>query len=92
MGVKFADAKKAARRRQHSADHVIDIAHDLSQRKLAQARQAAEDAIEVGDHTMRRTRRAAQSAHDWMEAKPHLAALAALAAGVVLGAILSPRR
>jgi ElaB/YqjD/DUF883 family membrane-anchored ribosome-binding protein len=35
---------------------------------------------------------AAKSAHDWMEAKPHLAALAALAAGIVIGAILSPRR
>ena len=35
---------------------------------------------------------AAKSAHEWMEEKPHLAALAALAAGVILGAILSPRR
>ena len=92
MDINFADAKKAIRRGQRSADHVIDIAHDVSQRKLAQARRAAEEAIDAGDYAVRQTSGAAQSAHDWLEAKPHLAALAALAAGVILGAILSPRR
>ena len=92
MDINFADAKKAIRRGQRSADHVIDIAHDVSQRKLAQARRAAEEAIDAGDYAVRQTSGAAQSAHNWLEAKPHLAALAALAAGVILGAILSPRR
>jgi ElaB/YqjD/DUF883 family membrane-anchored ribosome-binding protein len=92
MDINFADAKKAVRRGQRSANHVIDIAHDMSQRKLAQARSAAEDAIDAGDYAVRRTNTAAQSAHEWMEEKPHLAALAALAVGVILGAILSPRR
>ena len=92
MDINFADAKKAIRRGQRSADHVIDIAHDVSQRKLAQARRAAEEAIDAGDYAVRQTSGAAQSAHNWLEAKPHWAALAALAAGVILGAILSPRR
>lgn len=92
MDINFADAKKAVRRGQRSANHVIDIAHDVSQRKLAQARAAAEDAIDTGDYYARRTGKVAQSAHDWMEEKPHLAALAALALGVILGAILTPRR
>jgi ElaB/YqjD/DUF883 family membrane-anchored ribosome-binding protein len=61
-------------------------------RKLAQAREVADDVIDAGDHAARRTSYAARSAHEWMEEKPHLAALAALAAGVILGAILSPRR
>ena len=92
MDINFADAKKVVRRGHRSANHLIDVAHDASQRKLAQARHAADEAIDAGDHAARRTRRAAMSAHEWMEEKPHLAALAALAAGVILGAILSPRR
>jgi ElaB/YqjD/DUF883 family membrane-anchored ribosome-binding protein len=64
----------------------------MSQRGLAQARHAADDALDAGDYAARRTRYAAKSAHEWMEEKPHLAALAALAVGVVLGAILTPRR
>ena len=92
MDISFADAKQAVRRGQRSANHVIDVAHDLSQRKLAQARHMADEAIDAGDYASRRTRYAAKSAHEWMEEKPHLAALAALAAGVILGAILSPRR
>ena len=92
MTVNFDDAKKAVRRGQRSANHAIDVAHDLSQRKLAQARHAAEEALDAGDYAARRTSYAAKSAHEWMEEKPHLAALAALAAGVILGAILSPRR
>jgi len=92
MDINFAEARKAVRRGHKSADHLLDVAHDASQRKLAQARHAADEAIDAGDHAFRRTGRAARSAHDWMEEKPHLAALAALAAGVILGAILSPRR
>ena len=92
MDIDFADARKAVRRGHRSANHLIDVAHDLSQRKLAQARHAADHAIDAGDHAARRTGYAAKSAHEWMEEKPHLAALAALAAGVILGAILSPRR
>ncbi len=92
MDINFADAKKAVRRGHRSANHLIDVAHDASQRKLAQARHVADDAIDVGDYAARRTSHAAKSAHEWMEEKPHLAALAALAAGVILGAILSPRR
>ncbi len=92
MSIDFAEAKRAVHRGQRSANHAIDVAHDVSQRKLAQARHTADDVIDAGDHAVRRTSRAAQSAHEWMEAKPHLAALAALAAGIILGAILSPRR
>jgi ElaB/YqjD/DUF883 family membrane-anchored ribosome-binding protein len=92
MDINFADAKKAVRRGHRSANHLIDVAHDASQRKLTQARHVADDALDAGDYAARRTSYAAKSAHDWMEEKPHLAALAALAAGVILGAILSPRR
>jgi ElaB/YqjD/DUF883 family membrane-anchored ribosome-binding protein len=92
MDINFADAKKAVRRGHRSANHLIDVAHDVSQRKLAQARHVADDTIDAGDYAARRTSYAAKSAHEWMEEKPHLAALAALAAGVILGAILSPRR
>ena len=92
MDINFADARKAVRRGHKSANHLIDVAHDASQRKLAQARHVADDALDAGDYAFRRTSSAAKSAHDWMEEKPHLAALAALAAGVILGAILSPRR
>jgi ElaB/YqjD/DUF883 family membrane-anchored ribosome-binding protein len=92
MDIDFAEARKAVRRGHKSADHLIDRAHDVSQRKLAQARHAADEAVDAGDHAFRRTSHAARSAHDWLEEKPHLAALAALAAGVILGAILSPRR
>ena len=92
MSIDFAEAKRAVRRGQRSANHAIDVAHDVSQRKLSRARHTADDVIDAGDYAVRRTSSAAQSAHDWMEAKPHLAALAALAAGIILGAILSPRR
>ena len=92
MSIDFAEAKKVIRRGQRSANHAIDVAHDLSQRKLAQARHAADEVIDAGDYASRRTRYAAKSAHEWMEEKPHLAALVALAAGVLLGAILSPKR
>jgi len=92
MDIDFAEARRAVRRGHKSANHLIDVAHDASQRKLAQARHAADGAIDAGDHAVRRTGSAVRSAHHWMEEKPHLAALAALAAGVVLGAILSPRR
>jgi DnaK suppressor protein len=77
MDINFADAKKAVRRGQRSANHVIDVAHDMSQRKLAQARHAADEALDAGDYAARRTRYAAKSAHEWMEEKPHLAALEA---------------
>jgi ElaB/YqjD/DUF883 family membrane-anchored ribosome-binding protein len=80
------------RRGHRSANQLLDRAHDASQRKLAQARHAADGAIDAGHYAVRRSGHAARSAHDWMEEKPHLAALAALAVGVVLGAILSPRR
>jgi len=92
MDLNFADARKAVRRGHKSANHFLDHAHDVSQRKLAQARHVADEALEASDHAAQRTRYAAKSAHEWMEEKPHLAALAALAAGVILGAILSPRR
>jgi ElaB/YqjD/DUF883 family membrane-anchored ribosome-binding protein len=59
---------------------------------VGQARHVADDVIDAGDRAARSTTSAAQSAHDWMEAKPHLAALAALAAGVIIGAFFSPRR
>jgi len=92
MHIDFAEAKRAVRRGQRSASRTLDAAHDASQRKLSQARRNAEEVIDVGDHAVRRTNQAAHSAHEWMERKPHLAALAALAAGVLLGAFLSPRR
>jgi ElaB/YqjD/DUF883 family membrane-anchored ribosome-binding protein len=92
MTISFAEAKKSVRRGQRSASHALDVAHDVSQRKLARAREVADDVIDAGDHAARRTSYVARSAHEWMEEKPHLAALAALAAGVILGAILSPRR
>ncbi len=92
MDINFADAKRAVRRGTRSANRAIDVAHDASQRKLSQIRHGAEDAIDAGDDAARYASSAAQSAHEWIEAKPHLAALAALAAGIVLGAFFSPRR
>jgi ElaB/YqjD/DUF883 family membrane-anchored ribosome-binding protein len=92
MDIDFAEARKAVRRGHKSANHLIDRAHDVSQRRLADVRHAADDAIDYGDHAARRTGHAVRTAHEWMEEKPHLAALAALAAGVILGAILTPRR
>jgi ElaB/YqjD/DUF883 family membrane-anchored ribosome-binding protein len=92
MDINFAEARKAVRRGHKSADHMLHRAHDASQRTLAQARHAADEVIDAGDYAVRRTGHAAKSAHQWMEEKPHLAALAALAVGVILGAILSPRR
>jgi ElaB/YqjD/DUF883 family membrane-anchored ribosome-binding protein len=92
MEINFADAKKAVRRGARSANHALDVVHDVGQRKVRQAHEVADDAIEVGDRAARSTVSAAQSAHDWMEAKPHVAALAAFAAGIVIGAFFSPRR
>ena len=92
MTINFNEAKKAVRRGQRQASHAIDVAHDVSQRGLDQARGFADEMIDYGDYAAKSTSRAMRSAHDWMEEKPHLAVLAALAAGVVLGAILSPRR
>jgi ElaB/YqjD/DUF883 family membrane-anchored ribosome-binding protein len=92
MTINFTEAKKAVRRGQRSANHAIDVAHAASQRRLAQARELADDMIDVSDQAAKSTGRALRTAHDWMEEKPHLAALAALAAGIVIGAILSPRR
>jgi ElaB/YqjD/DUF883 family membrane-anchored ribosome-binding protein len=92
MDIGFSDAKKAVRRGTRSASHAIDVAHDVSQRKLEQARYAADDAIDAGSHAARSTASAARSAHEWMEEQPHLAALGALAAGVLLGLLLSPKR
>ena len=92
MDIKLVDPKQTVRRGQEAANHAIDVARDLSKRKVVQARHAADELVDIGDEAVRRTTRAARSAHDWMEEKPHLAALAALAAGVILGAILSPRR
>lgn len=92
MTINFAEAKKAVRRGQRSANHAIDVAHDVSQRKLSQAREAADHVIDASDHAARSTTYAVKSAHDWMEEKPHLAALGALAAGIVLGVILTLRR
>ena len=92
MKIDFAEAKKAVRRKQRPAGRSLEAAHEASQRTLDEARVKAEDAIDTGSAVMRRTGKMAHSAQEWMEEKPHLAALAALAAGVVLGAILSPRR
>jgi ElaB/YqjD/DUF883 family membrane-anchored ribosome-binding protein len=92
MEINFSDAKKAVRRGTRGASHALDVAHDVGQRKLVQARHTAEDVFDAGDHAARSTASAAESAHEWMEAKPHLATLAALAIGVVIGAFLSPRR
>jgi ElaB/YqjD/DUF883 family membrane-anchored ribosome-binding protein len=92
MTISFLEAKKAVRRGQRSANHAIDAAHAASQKRLTQARELADDVIDVGDKAAQSTGRALRSAHDWMEEKPHLAALAALAAGIVLGAMLSRRR
>jgi ElaB/YqjD/DUF883 family membrane-anchored ribosome-binding protein len=92
MEINFADAKKAVRRGTRNASHALDVAHDVGQRKLSQARHTAEDVFDAGDYAARRTANAAQDAHDWMEAKPHLAALAALVVGVVVGMFFTPRR
>jgi ElaB/YqjD/DUF883 family membrane-anchored ribosome-binding protein len=92
MEINFADAKKAVRRGTRNASHALDVAHDAGQRTLVQARHAADDAFDAGDHAARSTVSAARDARDWMQAKPHLASLAALAIGVVIGALLSPRR
>ncbi|HTJ63470.1 MAG TPA: hypothetical protein VL899_06635 [Alphaproteobacteria bacterium] len=92
MTINFNEAKKVVRRGQRQANHALDVAHEASQRGLEQARGFADEAIDYGDYAARSTGRAVRSAHEWMEEKPHLAALAALAAGVILGALLSPRR
>lgn len=92
MTINFNEAKRAVRRGQRQANHALDIAHTASERGLERARGLADEAIDYGDYAVRSTGRAMKSAHDWMEEKPHLAALAALAAGVILGAMLSPRR
>ncbi len=92
MTIISADAKRALRRGTRSANRAIDTAHDVTQRRLSEARQSAEDAIDAGDRAARQVGGAAKSAHAWMEEQPHLAALIALAAGVLIGAILSPRR
>ncbi len=92
MEISFADARRAVRRGARSANHALDTAHDVGQRKVRQAHHAADQALEVSDRAARSTADAMKSAHDWMEAKPHLAALAALAAGVIIGAFFSPRR
>jgi len=92
MDIHFDDVRKAVRRGARSANHALDVAHDSSKRTVDHARHVTDQAIDAGDHAVRSTSRYAHSAHDWMEEKPHLAALAALAVGVVLGAFLSPRR
>jgi ElaB/YqjD/DUF883 family membrane-anchored ribosome-binding protein len=92
MEINFADAKKAVRRGTRSASHALDVAHDAGQRRLVQARHTADDVIDAGSSAAHTTASAAQNAHEWMEAKPHLATLAALAVGVVIGVFLSPRR
>jgi ElaB/YqjD/DUF883 family membrane-anchored ribosome-binding protein len=92
MEINFADAKKAVRRGTRSASHALDVAHGAGQRGLAQARHTADDVLDAGDYAAHSTVSAAKSAHDWMEAKPHLATLAALAVGVVIGVFFSPRR
>jgi ElaB/YqjD/DUF883 family membrane-anchored ribosome-binding protein len=92
MSINFNEAKRAVRRGTRQANHAIDVAHDVSRQKLSQLNHAADEAIDAGTVAARYTASSAQSAHDWMEEKPHLAALAALAAGVILGAVLAPRR
>jgi ElaB/YqjD/DUF883 family membrane-anchored ribosome-binding protein len=92
MTINFADAKKAVRRGQRSANNAIDVAHDVSQRKLSQARDIADEVIDAGDYAARSAKSTALSAHNWMEEKPHLAALGAFAAGILIGALISPRR
>lgn len=92
MTIDFRDAHKAVRRGAKSATRALDIAHDASRRGVRQARSYADEAIDLGNEMADTTTGMARSAHDWMEAKPHLAALAALAAGVLIGAMFSPRR
>ena len=48
MTINFSDAKKAVRRSTRSANHAIDVAHDVSQRKLVQARHAGWAGIALG--------------------------------------------
>ncbi len=92
MDIGFSDARKAVSRGARSAGHALDVAHDASRRGLRQVHSAADEVIDAGDHAARSTSVFAKSAHEWMEEKPHLAALFALAAGVILGAVLAPRR
>jgi hypothetical protein len=91
MQIDFDDARKAVRRGARSATHAIDVAHDASRRGIRQAQATAGDVIDAGDHAQRMASGYARSAHDWMEEKPHLAAIAAFAAGILLGAVLRPR-
>jgi ElaB/YqjD/DUF883 family membrane-anchored ribosome-binding protein len=92
MSINLDDARTAVKRGTRSASHAIDGAHDASIRALHRAHDVADDVIDASDSAAHYTSRYAKSAHDWMEEKPHLAALAALAAGVILGVFLSPRR
>jgi ElaB/YqjD/DUF883 family membrane-anchored ribosome-binding protein len=92
MAIDFNDARKAVRRGARSAGHALDVAHESSRRGLRQVQGAADEMFDAGDYAARSTSSAAQSAHEWMEEKPHLAALLALGAGVLIGAILAPRR
>ncbi len=92
MNTYLDDARKAVRRGTRSAGHALDVAHDSSKEALDRARRAADDVADAGDYAMRSASRYGRSAHDWMEEQPHLAALAALAIGAILGALLRPRR
>ena len=92
MEIHFDDARKAVRRGTRSASQAMDVVHDTTERTLDQARHFADDAIDAGDRAVRSTSRYARSAHSWIEENPHLSAVTALAVGVVLGALLSPRR
>lgn len=92
MQIDFNDARKALRRGARSANHALDVAHDTSRRRIRQVRSAAGDVLDAGDRAAQTTSALAKSAYGWIEEKPHVMAVAAFAAGVLLGAMLRPRR
>ena len=87
----FDDARRAVKRGTRSAGHALDVVHDSGREAIGRASHVADDVIVHGDRVARSATRYTRNAHDWMEEQPHLAALAALAVGALLGALLRPR-
>jgi len=91
MDINVAEAKRPSSRAPVRANHLIDVATMPATENLPGApcggRTPSCRTIRPPAPAMPR-----KSAHEWMEEKPHLAALAAWPRASLLGAILSPRR
>lgn len=79
------NAVKPARRAIHDIDKATGSAALYADRAISRAMDAMNDYLKEGAG-------AARSVHDRVEAKPHVAVLAALAIGVLFGALYRLRR